>query len=95
MTVSEELINLCPDYDCRHLQPSRGKPWENIAEQRRKPTLNSSDIYAGVAIPSNVGVISNYCHIKTPFSFALPSTEGRAKARNLLNDRVIIRQLCG
>lgn len=87
MTVSEELINLCPDYDCRHLHSSRGKPWENIAEQRRKPTLNSSDIYAGV--------ISNYCHIKTPFSFALPSTEGRAKARNLLNDRVIIRQLCG
>lgn len=48
MIVSEELINLCPDYDCRHLQPSRGKPWENIAEQRRKPTLNSSDIYAVV-----------------------------------------------
>lgn len=48
MTVSEELINLCPDYDCRHFQPNRGKPWENIAEQRRKPTLNSSDINAGV-----------------------------------------------
>lgn len=48
MTVSEELTNLCPDYGCRHLQPNLGKPGENIAEQRGKPTLNSSDMYAGV-----------------------------------------------
>lgn len=70
---------------------NRGK----ISRSKEENQHETQATYTLGSIPSNVGVISNYCHIKTPFSFALPSAEGRAKARNLLNDRVIIRELCG